>query len=297
MPDARGSRARRSQPGRSSGRRQFRSPSCSFRFSVSREVSRRSSAPRSHPRCARLHGCVQRFPFRRRAANPATEKPKPGSGGRRGGRAAGPPGEEPVALRAGRHPRSPCVHSSLQTSRGAAALLGGTVAVGFVVVAAPGDRRLVVGPAPPDRDRARAAGPLCALARDRCVAGTRVRCSLRAWSSDLSGRRDRPHPGAAARRSAAEKPHDLASVRASAEYGRYSANHTGGGTEDDHRRFLAVWQVGAARELGRAGVIAAVPLTALLAGLAAWFALALRRSLPAADGLPPASSSQTNSSP
>jgi hypothetical protein len=59
----------------------------------------------------------------------------------------------------------------------------------------------------------------------------------------------------------------------------YSVRHLGDRREDDHRRFLDVWQVGALRELGTSGLALAIPGTALLLVAAGVLAVALRRRL------------------
>ena len=167
------------------------------------------------------------------------------------------------------------------TDRAAAALLGGTVVAGFLVVASTpawdagwswGPRHLIaivpvmVAPCALWLEaaawRTRAFVALCALGLVIAVAGVLV--PTQAQQLDAPPRNS----------PTVWRQYELLPSAA-----RYSVNHTGGGTEDDHRRYLAVWQVGAARELGRAGAIAAVPLTVVLVALAVWFALALRRSL------------------
>jgi hypothetical protein len=74
---------------------------------------------------------------------------------------------------------------------------------------------------------------------------------------------------------------------------RYSLRHSGDKSQDDHRRYLYLWQFGAARELGRAGIVAAIPVSALLAAIVVWSAVALRRSIQESAPAPAAAVTQS----
>lgn len=63
----------------------------------------------------------------------------------------------------------------------------------------------------------------------------------------------------------------------------YSVEHVGDRGRNDYRRYLSFWQIGLLRELGWAGLLIAVPLSAMLALAAALSARALRRSLAHAE--------------
>ena len=169
-----------------------------------------------------------------------------------------------------------------ESNRAVAMLFGGTVVVGFLVVASTpawdagwswGPRHLIalvpviLAPCAPWLEaaawRPRAFVALCALGLVIALGGVLVPTQAQQL--------DTPPPNSPS----VWRQYELLPRTA-----RYSVEHTGGGTDDDHRRYLAVWQVGAVRELGWAGAVVAVPLTVLLVVLAVGFALALRRSLP-----------------
>ena len=168
-----------------------------------------------------------------------------------------------------------------RASRATCALLGGTIVVGFLLASSVpgwdggwtwGPRHLIaivpVALAPCalwlESSARRAAGFVALCALGLAISAATVLVPTQAQLLD-------PHPPTS--------PKVLRQYELVPRAVRYSIEHTGDKGVGDHRRYLYLWQVGVTRELGRTGLAAAVPLTALLIVAAVWSAIALRRSI------------------
>ena len=284
----RGNRGPRWPPARSCGPRRFCLPSCSFRFSGSHEASRRSSDPAFRYLASWSSRSRTTTSDSAPRSKPATATAKPRPFAPRGAAELLFYPEKGLFLFAPVVVLAPIAFIRLwQTSRAAATLLGGTVLVGFLAMATArgadswswGPRHLIaivpvlLAPCALWLDSsARRAHAFLAL----CALGFAISASAALVPTQAQQLDARPPSSPTIWRQYELVPPTV----------RYSLSHTGDRSEDDHRHFLDLWQVGAARELGRPGVVAAVPITAVLVVLAVWSALALRRSLPAPEPTP-----------